>query len=422
MSIHKVEKLVLCNFLLIYAIGRIFSSFLGIDLHYIQIFHFIIGICGITYLFRKGVASFDYLVLFYMAYLLLNGLFIDYNNHWSYLYRTLPTAIVGIFFFFVGRHSRISTINILRGMKWPWVVLSIIGIYCFFMLPSWYTRMKMAQIVSDNLEHIMGIYRLSAIWGHPYQMTYATFLFGVYLIASLTNNQEKKKYLWALLLLCVIILLLGQIRVTIFGFILSFFILFILRAKDNWFKWGISLLLLLFIINVTLTIISTVDVDNYKYMMEHMLSLSNKNAIYDRLDYTSGGITDYSIWGNGYGRYGFEAREHNLFAIVDCEYQKHLAEVGYFGMFLLSVLLIFTFLKALIDKNLNVDFCVFLFYCIAMIGASVLSNTSQYGFMFWFCMGKLWKSNHSRESLALLKLIEKVKRKRTLEYLIQRKK
>lgn len=415
-SLNKVEKLVLCNFLLIYAVGRICDLFLGVDLHHIQLFHLFLGICGIRYLIQKGIEPFDYLVIAYISYLLLNGLSIDYNNHWSYFYRAFTVSIPAILFFYIGRYSRIPTNNILKGMKWPWVVLSIIGIYCFFMLPSWYIQMKDDQITAENVEtHIREIYRLSSIWAHPYQITYATFLFSVFIIATLANNQGKKKYIWVLLLLCVIILLLGQIRVAILGFIISFFILFMVRTKVNWLKWGFYSLLMLCIISVILYVISALDVGNFKYIVEHMFALFEDNSLSNRLEHTSGGITHYTFWGDGYGRYGYEARAHNLVAIVDSEYQKHLAEVGYFGLFLLSVLLILTFLKSLKDKNFSVDFCIFLFYCFAMVGASTLSNNHQYGFLFWFCMGRIWKTNNFRFIVPYSHKFLKLK-KRIIEY------
>lgn len=389
---HKISRFLLCNFLLIYALNRVFS-FVGIDLHAIQVFHLLLGIFGIQFLLGKKLHPFNMLVLVYMLYLILNGVFIEYKDHWSYMYRTLPVAMASIFFYFIGRYSTIPTMNILQKMKWPWVVLSIIGIYCFFVLPNWYTQMKIAQIKDDNVEdHVMGIYRLSSIWGHPYQITYATFLYGVNLITLLASNLDKRKSIWALMLLCVIVLLLGQIRVTILGFLLSILVFFIFKKKDDRLKWSIYMILLFLIINCVLTIISTFDVGSYRYIIEHMFSLTEKNALTERLEYTSGGITHYTLFGDGYGRYGYEAREHDRFAIVDSEYQKHLAEVGYLGTFLLFALLIFTFIKAVKERNFPVEFSIWLFYCFAMIGASVLSNPHQYGFMFWFCMGRIWAS------------------------------
>lgn len=389
---HKISKFLLCNFLLIYAINRAFV-FVGIDLHAIQVFHFLLGISGIQLLLGEKKRPFDMLVLIYMLYLILNGIFIDYKDHWSYMYRTLPVAFASIFFYFIGRYSTIPTINILQRMKWPWIVLSLIGLYCFFMLPGWYTQMKMAQIQNESVEeHVMGVYRLSSIWGHPYQITYATFLYGVYLIVSLASHLEKRKSILALLLLCVTVLLLGQIRVAILGFLVSVFILFIVRKKGGLFRSGVYLFLLFLIIYGVLTIISTFDIGGYRYMIEHMFSLTEGDALTERLEYTSGGITHYTLFGEGYGKYGFEARNHDRFAIVDSEYQKHLAEVGYLGIFLLFVLLSITFIKIVKERNFSVDFCIWFFYCIAMIGASVLSNPSQYGFMFWFCMGRIWAS------------------------------
>lgn len=390
-AIQKGEYFLLCNFFLIYAIAQLFLLLGLVDLHINQFFHLGLGVCGVYYLFKNNLRLFDSIILLYLFYLLLNGVLIDYDGHWQCFYRTLPIQIASIFCYFIGRFSKIEITEVLLKMKLPWICLSIIGLYCFFILPSWYIKMKTEQLgmgYTDN--QYLSVFRLSSIWGHPYQITYATFFFGIYLIYDYVNKKTER-YGLLFLMLCCLVLLLGQIRAAIGGLVVSLMIILLKSHKAGVGKWvKISILSFLIAIGVIL-ILSLVDNSQLNsYIVNHMQEFLSGENMTDRLDYTSGGIKDYSLFGDGFGRYGYEARLQDRYAIVDSEYQKHLAEVGYFGFAFLLLFIVFTLIKSIKKRIHTLELCVILFYCFAMIGASTLSNPHQFGFMFWFCLGKLW--------------------------------
>ena len=138
------------------------------------------------------------------------------------------------------------------------------------------------------------------------------------------------------------------------------------------------------------------DSSQSNFLFEHLLQLVSEESYYDeRLEFTSGGVTDYSLFGDGVGYYGYTARENGRWAIVDQEFQEHLAESGYMGFTMLVIILTMSIFRCYRQRVMTIECSIVLFYIIAMIGASVLSNHHQYNYMFWFALGKIWTDQNN---------------------------
>lgn len=121
-----------------------------------------------------------------------------------------------------------------------------------------------------------------------------------------------------------------------------------------------------------------------------MLQFFESDSMSNRFEHTAGGIESYTLLGDGLGRYGYLAREYGKWAIVDNQFQCHLAELGYIGFTLLLFILFFTLKKCIRQKSLLIENSIFAFFCVAMLGASVLSNHHQFNYLFWYIVGCLW--------------------------------
>lgn len=385
----------LSNFFLLTLLSQLLNL-AGIDLYIWQLMRVVFAIGGIYCMMNIRSTPFDVLVYIYMIYILINGVAIDYQNRGSYFYKAMIAQYFPIFTYFIGRYLQIDLGFFLSKMKYPLLFAMLCGI-CFYMIePGWYVMMKEAQLrVDANDYRIAEIYRLSSFWGHPYVIAYATLLYSLYLTHRLINGIDKRKeqliYI-GILVICCTVLFLAQLRVTIFFYLIALVYMSFgnknLKRRNN--VMGVFLILL--VIVGAIYIQSTADESSY--IVEHMQGLFEDNALSDRFAHTAGGIINYSFWGDGFGRYDMFARIFGRWAIVDQEFQNHVAELGYLGISLLFLILLFSVYRCYKNRSLLLENSVILFFVIAMVGASVLSNSSQYNYMFWYTLGLLWSKKY----------------------------
>ena len=391
LKFFKTSVFLLCNFFLFILIGRLLNLTLGIDIYVyklLQIFIFIGGLYCWTHL---KIIAFDIIIILYIIFLVLNGIVIDYNNHWSYLYNAIFSQLFPIFAYFIGRYYDRSTLIMFEKIKWPILFTIVFGLILFFTTPSWYIAMKnegLDEVTSIN--HYMERFRLSAFWPHPYILAYVLYMYCVYLILQLNKPSLKKSRYnnTIILFVCIVVLFLCQMRVTIASLIMAY--LYFIALSSSVSKKIHMILYILVLIPVFLYASTFLDSDLSNYISEHISNLFIAESYEDRFELTSGGMTDYSLFGEGLGRYDYTAREYGIFAIVDSEYQNHLAELGYIGITLLTAILSLTFFKGVFKKDLFFEFVILCFFILAMVGASVLSNHHQYNFIFWYAVGRIW--------------------------------
>lgn len=358
------------------------------------------GMCCIK---KIGIHSFDILVIIYLFYMLLNGVIIDYNHHWDFLYRALLSHVFPVMCYFLARYTQIDIGKYLDRMKYPILFAMICGIAFYFLRPSWYVAMKETQIREYATEmSISGVYRLSSFWGHPYVLGYATFLYCVFvtnkLITGINNKKDRYFYVFAAFL-CVVVLLLAQLRVTIVVYALSVIYMILFSKRESLAKKIQKVLKLIFCIILFAFIFIQFASDSIDYINNHMLNLTENNSMSDRFEHTAGGVNSFSLFGDGLGRYGYPARDYGMWAIVDHEFQCHVAELGYLGVSLLLCIIFFTTIRCFRKPNFTVENSIITFFFVAMLGASVLSNSHQYNYIFWYTLGLVWCDKYKKKEM-----------------------
>lgn len=400
--LFKFSHFSICNFFLIVLLLRLNELFVSsLDLYITQLFFVINALCGMVLIRRTFKNSMDYLVIIFIIYNILNGIIIDYPHHQFLFYKAFICELSAIFFYFIGRNVDWNIIEVLTKTKYPLLFAAFCGICSFFIMPSWYLNMKSAMLEdSSGYEGAIGeTFRLSSFWGHPYQLGYAIAIFSSYSIMNCFNNPKKKYYIIISTFL-FLVLILCQLRVCILFYTLVFIYQFIINRKENFFikisKLSAVVILFLIIVYYLFDFLSPEQLD---YITTHTDQLLKSGAVDDRLAYTKMGLNNDifdSFFGYGVGHFSQNARVFNIPALVDCEYQKKLAELGFFGFSIFIMIIIGAILKIL--NNFKDNTCansIVLFYVIASIGASCISNVHQYPYMFWFALGYLSNNNNS---------------------------
>lgn len=399
----KYSRLSIEIFFLLLLVDRLFSLFLHIELRLPQLFFVCNAFVGGVLLLNNAKSNFDKLIVVYIVFLLLNALFLSNARGNQYLYRSLICQVSFVLFYFIGRFADIDISKSLSNMKWPLVVCMLVGIYAFFTNPGWYQAMKSSSLDSNNYIHVLEKMRLSAFWPSPYELGYACCIYGMYLFYRLFNNnfENKEKTLtYCLLTLIAIVLLLAQMRVCIFMFGLSFMYYFLSTKNMPMIKKQFVLLIVLMMMIGSLVYVQNfLSGDNIEYIITHMTMLSDDSYLAERFEDTSGyGLHLHpSFFGDGIGVYGYEAVTNGEPNIIDNGYFELYAEMGYLGVFLFGLLSLITIFKLLKSNQKDFDICIIVFFLIAMIGASVLQNHHQYGFLFWLLLGYFWKKTYVKK-------------------------
>lgn len=391
---EQISKIVLTNFFLILLLTRL-SKMAGL-FNIFRLFQLSGLFLGVYYARNLKAKGFDILIYLYLFYILLNSILIDYQYHVQFFYSAFFAQVIPIFFYFIGRGTFFNSSEVFSKMKWPLLLAVVVGFYCFFMPPSWYWQMKMEQLPDNTYSNMVmsEVFRLSSFWGHPYQLGYALILYICWFYFFILNaaHSKTKNLMYSMyafiLLIC---LLLAQLRVTIAFSVLAFvYVAFMVKRKNLIKMMPVILCFCIIVVIALLFFLNNLDSNVSDYISQHLLMLGDKDSYSDRFEHTAGGIIDFSLFGDGFGRYGFEAREHGNWALVDNEYQRHIAELGFLGITILAIILVLTFFNSFLKKECVIETLVFLFFLIAMIGASALSNEHQYNFIFWFCVGRIW--------------------------------
>lgn len=387
---------ILSNFFLLTLFMQLLNL-VGFDFYIKQLMNVVFAITGLYCLINIKYTCFDIIILIYMFYILINGIVIDYQNHGSYFYKAMIIQYFPIFTYFIGRYLQIDLSFFLSKMKYPLLFAMLCGIYFYISEPGWYIAMKLSQLRAYASDYqVAEIYRLSSFWGHPYVISYSTLLYSLYLTHNLINgiSGRKEKIISILILMiCYTILMLSQMRVTILFYLIALFYMsfenrLLYKNRNNYMSKFLIILVVIGIIYMMLTL------DESSYIVKHMMGITESEALNDRFAHTSGGIINYSFFGDGFGRYDMYARTFEKWAIVDQEFQNHIAELGYLGISLLILILLFSIYRCFKKHFLLLENSVLLFFIVAMIGASVLSNEHQYNYIFWYTLGIIWSNKY----------------------------
>ena len=341
----------------------------------------------------------DILVFIYLSYILLNTIAIDYPQHLRFWINAFIFQICPFMCYFIARTTNYATEEVLERMTLPMAIVMVLGIYFYYAQPDWYTTQKWDAIYDRygegiNANNIIEKFRLSSIWKSSYYISFATIIFINYLIYEITHKTLEKKekiIIFTLLGISVVTLILTQHRSCFAGAALTY-AYYVLTTKKA--KLKMYLLLLGAGIAIAFVYILYSSPEYTEYVTSRFLDASSVAGIEDRLEYTGGNVDLNTVFGQGYGRYMLKAREYGGWSIIDSEYQKHLAELGYVGFTIFALLIISALFKGLTHKGNELELCILFFYVVAFVGASALSINSEYSFVFWFIVGRISRNKN----------------------------
>ena len=392
-NIYKVWYYAFSNFFLLLLVNQLFE-YINIDLYLHQILMLLCVLTGFICAFKNAhFKTVDMVMFIYVGYIIINALFSSYINQTELVRRAMIIQTFPIFCYFIGRNTNFDIKQIILTTKYPLLFSCLAGLYFYFSEPAWYYAMKSAAITEYTSDtQLMEIFRLSSFWPHPYQIGYGTILFYfVWLYEMVVSKGLKWNIInLSILFILVTVLLLAQLRVCILFAIIASIMCYVVKGITfkNIFK--ISILAILIAV-LSFLLVSKLDNTTSEYISTHISSLFEEDAIQERIQHTSGEI-EYSLFGDGFGRYDYAARKYNMSSLIDNEYANQISELGYIGFSLLLFILLITILAGLkIYRKKLVEYIIILFFVVSMAGASVLSNHHQYNFIFWFALGSFWR-------------------------------
>lgn len=390
--IEKVTLFLIKHFFYIYVVTQVLLLFFNRITVFNQLFWTIGALYGIKCLVNNKLRGIDVFVLAYLFYILLNGLIIDYPHHDFLYYKAIVCQGTSLLFFFAGKNNKVGIKDIADGNRILFLSISIVGLYSFFYIPGWYMALKTEMLKESMDATAVGeTMRLSAIWAHPYNLVYALIFYIIVVISRYyETDRTKRKTLIFQYLILFSTLLLSQLRVAIVATL--FYILYYIWVNNK--NKNIMILytagIVFFLLTLFMVVSSVVDSSTLEYIIEHFVGLTEEGSISNRLEYTSGGVELNSLFGCGWGSLAMEAKAFDIFPIIDCEYQKVLAETGIIGFILLIFILLKTAISMLRTPNLHEEKMAFAFLVVACVGASCLGNSTQYSCIFWYVIGNYW--------------------------------
>ena len=376
----------------------------------ISIFMLLCFVFGCLGLFQiKRTNSLDVMVIVFLMMIALNTIAIDYPNHLNFLIFAFVFQICPLMCYFTARTNNVELELVLNKMLVPITIIMVLGIYFHLAQPEWYTAIKWAVMydrygtnyITDNqvIEHM----RLTSIFNSSYYVAYATFFFSSYLLYALTfrtlSFNQKLLYV-GLLVLCVFVLIFANHRSTILGFVVTYLFCFVKGRNKQMRRY---MLLGAGVIAIIAIVIIFSSEEYTNYILMRFQGVSTKEGFQERFDHTGGEQDLLTMFGHGFGRFSIRAREYGGWSLIDSQYQNILGELGFVGITIFILILLIASIKAINNlKVVGLEFCVFLFFVVAFLGASALTIDSEYSFIFWYTLGKIsQKSSFRTQSVPL---------------------
>lgn len=344
---------------------------------------------------------FDMFIVLILISDLISWIVNDYLFKSVLIFRHIMGPISYMMVYYVGRNLSVEkSYKVFKTSLLPALIVSIIGIYCFFFPPAWYYG-----ITEDGALSSLEALRLHSIFSSPYQLAYLDcFLLGYIFFRIFQYNEPLKKYTFHIIVF-VITLAFCMMRAPMLGVVLYFMfaLLHSCISKGNFKKLIyaiIGVVLLAGILSIVLKHTSAAYVD---FLMDKFEIVSDKNSTFveDRYKLME---ADESLFGDGAGRHNLWADDYiEDTSMRDGEYQKLMQEVGYFGQYIYVILIMLVILKCLKNyKFLLFEMSTMIFLLIAMIGAAPLSTIDKSCFIFWLIMGRVASFRKSKSVTSMV--------------------
>lgn len=303
-------------------------------------------------------------------------------------FRHILGPVAYMMVYFIGRTLPAERVySVFERSMLPALLVSIVGIYCFFFPPSWYYG-----TMSDGLYAGLEALRLHSIFSSPYQLAYMlAFLLSYILFRIFQYDESWKLYRWYVIVF-VITMAFCMMRAPMAGVLIalamSLLYTSIVRGKVKVMLYGIGGILI--VCGILLVVLKSTNAEYVDFLIDKFdfLSGEDDDFVERRYDLMEAKV---SILGDGAGRHNIWADDYVLgTSLRDGEYQKLLQEVGIVGRFLYVCFFVFAILKCMINyRSLLFEFSMISFLLISMIGACSLSTVDKSPMLFWLVIGRV---------------------------------
>lgn len=344
----------------------------------------------------------DIIVLLMFVWIVVTWIFNDYGdaNKMMLIIRCLMSQVCFMLFYYIGKQTK--GYIFFDDIQKPLLVCCILGLYFFFLPPSWYTAKlieSMFQNANIGAHDLLESMRLRSVFSSPYQMSYMSCIFSMFIIHKSMLSQKIKlsSFFFVCLLIVVMLLAMQRTPLLAFGISLSFAYYLYIKSHNIWLSIYHFCILLFLLIFVGYLFFLMIDTDQLEFLISKFDSVQNESG-----DLVSRRLTvvesDFGILGNGAGRYAIHAMKYgSKFEIRDSEFLKYLIEQGYIGISLFILLVVVCLMKCIrYLKNLSFEFCILILLLISMIGANPLTTADKHGFIFWYVIGQISVYNRKK--------------------------
>lgn len=358
---------------------------------------------SIEYLSKRKYTITSFIILLTIFILSTTSIFNNYPIR--ALFSGIRWQLFYMLAFIVGMSQYFDKEKFFHTMLWTVFFVDLIGLYLYFMPPSWYMGFKLQGLDVDNMTNnmMLEMSRLSAFWAFPYWVSYGSAFCYYYTLDKYYKGKMKTKQAIFFILFFLIILLFAQQRLPLafitFATLGLLFSSIISKDKNNrsFLKGILSILLSIIIISlIVLPIIVDSEIFNFGMKkLEEMFNSSDSNNESNFLTSRFGLFLDYVkiksfFWGSGLGSYSFNSDAKTL--VLDNMWLTIFLESGILGIALYCII----FLRILkrgykkIRSNLF-EIGIILMFLLAMFGANSLSKNTQHPIVLWLCCGHIFK-------------------------------
>lgn len=345
---------------------------------------------------RNNISLIGISILFTALIISAVGIVIEYP--WNLYWSGLSWEIFPMLFFFVGCNKHMANNDIFeRGILIVFLV-SLIGLWLFLTLPSWYVSFRMENQTNYSQNSILEMTRLSAFWDYPYWVSYGTAIIYFYLLCKYCYLEQVSLKMKVLSLFFLSILLLTQQRAPIGFSFLTTFAVFVYSCYNKKLKKVRFFLIQLFVVILLLFIIASfiISEELIEFMTKKVTILFDDSTDSSFIEYRAQIFSDFSdktvsLWGDGIGRYSHLALLTGGKGISDQQYLKMLYETGYFGFCSRLLIIGIILLKGISNfRNYFFEVGIIIMFLISMFGANSLAVREMHCWIFWLCCGRIY--------------------------------
>ena len=352
--------------------------------------------------FQDSYNCMDFLWLLMLVWMVSTWIYNDYPNKGILSLRCIIGQIGYMMAYWIARKSKLNyNTLIIQKSYFPLTIVCIIGIYCFFMKPEWYTHLIQQSLNNRDVRItesiILEANRLRSIFSHPYILAYFcafTIIYESFCLINKKLDNIRTHYVFIGLIFVTSLLAMqrGPLVCALMGvFISIYYAQHYHDGKRN------SLAKVVVLTSVALLmgsfVIENMDDATNDFFLAKVTSVTDSSDDFVSSRFYLNQRDEAGLLGDGVGRHDIMADKYNPgTSMRDGEYMKILQEQGYIGMAIFSVFCLCALKKCITHfKHLNLEFCLLLMLIFCMIGANPLSTSDKHPIIYWLAFGQISK-------------------------------